>query len=1789
MRMSSASLNGPEAPQSAITFSEFPVGSGPTTYNMTYGAEGISFCTLDSGGNYLNVCAANYSPPADWFGDLPGITAAPNDTDGPILAAATNSSEDMYSVGGMFTYHAPDQQYPSSRYGDGTYVLAAAVSFDLVCLAGNSGSVFVNWTVRNSTGGYGLIGEGFYCSGVPSVQTITRTFPYGLEFFKLFTDAHVAKAGQPRFGIDNVSYLIAPHGPALSMEGGGPNPSAYPTTCYGGDPVNCATGTLTETVPIASVPGRGVPLYLSRSYSSATAGTDGPFGYGWTDSYALSVATDSSGTVTITQENGSTVAFTPGSSGTYQAAAGVLGALLAQPGGGYVFTRKPAQVRFFFTASGQLVKEMDRNDQTTTLGYDGSGHLTTVTDPGGRQLQLTYTGNHITAVAAPMGRETDFGYDTGGNLITVTDPLHRATHYTYDASHLLETMTDPRGGKTTNAYDGTGRVVRQADPAGLVTTWSYGGDATSDNGGITTLTDGHGNVEKLTYSDLELLSVTKGFGTPAAATTQYGYDARVYGRDRIVLPTGTIDNYYDADGNLTATDDRLGLLTSYTYDGLDDRTSTSLPGGESISAAYDAHGNLISTTDAMMATTHYAHDDLNHPGDVTSVSDPDGRISDYTYDAYGNRLSITTTPNAGSTSVTSWVYDLDGEAVCQTSPNAHAAGASCPPAGGPRVANTTTTVFDDDGEPTSVTNPLGHTTATDYDNDGNVKKVTDPKGNITTTTYDADNRVTDRTYGANGSSPSTTHTDFDIAAGTVPCTAAITGAVYCTAKTDPNQHTTVDYYSARDQLLAEVRPDIRTTSYGYDLDGNRVSLTSPNGAITSYGYDRDDRLTSVTYSDGSTPNVSYGYDDDSRRIRMVDGTGTTTYRYDLDSRLTGTTDGAGKSVGYGYDGAGDVTTITYPNAQQVSRVYDGARRLKSVSDWLGHTTSYHYDRDDNLTKTDQPNGDAVASSYDSTDQLSGTSLTDAAGNPMAGIGYTRDLNGMLSHETDSGALTGNIDYGYTEQNELSTAGTTNYQYDRAGNPTAFAGTAQSYNPTNALTSSCAAPSTTSYTQDADGSRTSQSPAGAGVAGTYTYDQADRLIASRTATRTGGFLTTLTPTRIADTSSGSGLPYAGQALAAGATLNVQVAGRGGVPTSGVNAVIVRLTEKDSSAATTLTSYPTGIARPGTATLITNTALLVATRPRTTEVTLSTGSNGQISVYNSAGTTNIGIDVVGYYTSTAGLTYNPTAVTRVIDTRSGSGNTYDGQTLTPSGHLTAAIAGTNNIPADATAAVVAITALNVSSSGGLDIYPAGAAAPTSPTMYIQSGQASTEQITVALGSNPAGALALLNTTSGNADVTLDVVGYYTAPAGAGFNPVSPARLADTRANSGQGYSGQHLAAGATLTIQASGHGGIPNGATAAVLTITVPTASTSPTYLTAYSADATRPTRTSVVYDNELTTLLSTNSDVPATELTVPLSQAGALTIYNSAGTTDVTIDILGYYAGGVPTSATYAYNGDGLRADATTNASSGHFVWDSDPTVPHLLDDGVRYYIYGPDSQPAEQISNAAAAYYIHDQLGSTRALTDDTGALVATYSYGPFGALTSHTGTADTLLRWSAQVEDGGGLYYLRARYYDPSTAQFLTRDPIEQLTEEPYQYANNDPLDLTDPTGLCSLGCAFGWVGVGVAAVGIGVVTFGVGDVALAGIAGIGGAADAVGVGSVTVGAAFDVTAVAAGATAAGFDCSDHPGSPQCLLDVASVGLGGAGAVTDGLGRPVMGIALNSGSIVAGTTALLLTEPQAC
>jgi len=150
--------------------------------------------------------------------------------------------------------------------------------------------------------------------------------------------------------------------------------------------------------------------------------------------------------------------------------------------------------------------------------------------------------------------------------------------------------------------------------------------------------------------------------------------------------------------------------------------------------------------------------------------------------------------------------------------------------------------------------------------------------------------------------------------------------------------------------------------------------------------------------------------------------------------------------------------------------------------------------------------------------------------------------------------------------------------------------------------------------------------------------------------------------------------------------------------------------------------------------------------------------------------------------------------------------------------------------------------------------------------------------------------------------------------------------------------------------------------------------------------------------------------------------------------------------------------------------TNQFLWDVAGSLPLLIKDGTTSYVYGPGGLPLEQVSGSTTLWFHHDQLGSTRLVTNSTGVSQATYTYDPYGGLASSTGSITNPFRYCGQYQDSeSGLYYLRARYYDPLTAQFGTVDPLVRATRAPYQYVIGDPLDRSDPSGGCAgwdLGC---------------------------------------------------------------------------------------------------------------------------
>ena len=176
-------------------------------------------------------------------------------------------------------------------------------------------------------------------------------------------------------------------------------------------------------------------------------------------------------------------------------------------------------------------------------------------------------------------------------------------------------------------------------------------------------------------------------------------------------------------------------------------------------------------------------------------------------------------------------------------------------------------------------------------------------------------------------------------------------------------------------------------------------------------------------------------------------------------------------------------------------------------------------------------------------------------------------------------------------------------------------------------------------------------------------------------------------------------------------------------------------------------------------------------------------------------------------------------------------------------------------------------------------------------------------------------------------------------------------------------------------------------------------------------------------------------------TLSYDQANRLTAYGSA--------------------ATYAYNGDGLRASKTVSGTTSQFVWDVSGQLPLLIKDASMEYIYGPGGMPVEHVNNSSALWLHHDQLGSTRLVTDSTGSIQATYTFDPYGSLVSTTGTVTISMLYAGEYKDTEStFYYLRARYYDSGTGQFLTDDPAAPTTRSPFDYLGGDPINGSDPTG---------------------------------------------------------------------------------------------------------------------------------
>ena len=170
------------------------------------------------------------------------------------------------------------------------------------------------------------------------------------------------------------------------------------------------------------------------------------------------------------------------------------------------------------------------------------------------------------------------------------------------------------------------------------------------------------------------------------------------------------------------------------------------------------------------------------------------------------------------------------------------------------------------------------------------------------------------------------------------------------------------------------------------------------------------------------------------------------------------------------------------------------------------------------------------------------------------------------------------------------------------------------------------------------------------------------------------------------------------------------------------------------------------------------------------------------------------------------------------------------------------------------------------------------------------------------------------------------------------------------------------------------------------------------------------------------------------------------------------------------TASYTYNGDGVRVGRTVNGITTAYLQDLAAGFSVVLRETTSgshtNYVYGNDLK-ASINNDGVLSFYHTDGLGSTRLLTNNSGVVTDRYSYDVFGSSRTHTGvSAQPFTYTGEQVDPEAGLVYLRARYYEPATGRFNNVDPFmadatESQSLNRFVYVRNNPIRFTDPEGL--------------------------------------------------------------------------------------------------------------------------------
>jgi RHS repeat-associated protein len=1135
-------------------------GNGLYSFNGHFTAEDSAFwANANDGirvevGNSYNQAASEITGSSIWANERYGVytfNPPPFDVLGPDGHVAGKAGNAIYDNGTFgfssaeawtqlfVSYSSLSLDWSSTYWGPVTYLPCSLGNQNGMLSYGapdpNPGSLF---PLPRGPSRHTLEAQGqTWCGNDYSV-----TNPPAYELPDLYFDAPPPIFGGLLVWMDCMACDVRELESALSTDVIGHSPHSYTQ-----QPVNTASGSLSERALDLHLAGSGIPFSWRRSYSSSDT-NNGALGIGWTHPFAanVTVINQTTGELEYRAGSGQRTHFTKvtgGSTGaaTYRAK-GFDGSFKRLADNSYELKTRDQRV-FNFDTAGKLTQLKPRFGPATTLVYT-SGKLSSIIDSAGRTIALTYSVSDPTLlekVTLPDGRYVQYGYTTG-HLTSVRDPRGKTTTLSYDGNGRLTSIQDPAGHYALQnvQYDSQGRVTSEQNGTGDTISYAHTTVAPYD---VTTVTiPGRGDWVYRHRGNM-LMQVTD----PLGRTTSYTYDAMA----RMA----------------TVTDGR-GNTTRYEFDerGNIVKEVAPQPLGYTVTRTFNSTNDLLTEKDGRGNTTAYTYAVSGDPaadyqvGQLKTVADREGGVSTLKW------WTSTSSPTPPSTNIgllksatnqrsktTSFDYDSSGNLTKVTSP----------------LGLKTTMSYDGSGRLTSVRDPRGNVpvppagflTQWSYDDADHISSITDARGNVTNLDYTDGELLWKVTKSENDSTPRITAFDYD-------------NANRLWKTTDPRNGVETQLYWPDGQLKSIQSPEGRKTTYSYDNAGQLTSMTEPNGNVTggtpsdwtwTYGYDNAGNRTSEAHPDGGTTQTAFdalnrptqwtdplnhitslSYDENGNVITSTDALNhSLSYTYDKLDRLKTETDARNKTSTYTYFASGELQSATTALGNKTTYGIDDDGRTASIVEPRGnvqgadpaqYTWSYQYDEAGNRTRATDPLGDAIQYAYDAANDI--TQVTDERNNatsftydsmnrlwkvtpPAAGGSgtlatiYTYDAAGKLASRTDpNNHLTSwNYDLDGNPNSKTTPVGTWNLTYDSNGNINTLETPAGSstqttgdgtitytYDRMSRVTGIDYSDSTSDVTRTFDNAGRLQTMVDGFGSVSYSYDNADRLT---DVTRTGG--------------------------------------------------------------------------------------------------------------------------------------------------------------------------------------------------------------------------------------------------------------------------------------------------------------------------------------------------------------------------------------------------------------------------------------------------------------------------------------------------------------------------------------------------------------------------------------------------------------------------------------------------------------------------------------------------------------